>query len=83
MSEILLENLVLDIERIFKKVKIIMLINSFSKLKQNMWDNKLEIKSKEHRMYILILIFQSCENKLSQLKFKANKQNIVGIVLII
>ena len=78
MSELFLENLVMDIERIFKKLKVTLLISSFSKLKKNLHEKKLEAKSKKHRTFVLILILQSCENKLSQLKFKTNKQNIVS-----
>lgn len=77
MSEILLENLVLDIERTFKKLKTALMIYTFSKLKQNLSDHALEAKSKKYRTHILILVFQSCEHKLSQLKIKANKQNMV------
>ena len=77
MSEILLENLVLDIERTFKKLKIGLMIYTFSKLKQNLSDHNIETKSKKYRTHILILVFQSCENKLSQLQIKANKQNMV------
>lgn len=77
MSEILFENLILNIARVLKTQKVRNKLSAFSQLKQTLIEKKLEEKAKRYRTFIFILVLQACQNKLSQLQLKTNENNLV------